>query len=1006
MNQPVVKQAIKVIAVYKSVLGDSISKKESDSIIKYLNSLGPGNNLTLMDRFSDDCSKRMMENGVTGEHLVDEVLHDVKATFGYADQLLFILMMLDLSAHFDAFSGIIKPEKMAATLGISEDKFELFMLFVNTRDPDSINLPDFLVFTSLRSDQTEKLEGRWIEDHIQQSEPDETFLDVENFSGQLLVYYLKDIQSFIVRCMNNEWIEVEGSRLSECKFSLIGIGSAIYFQGKAILTYSDLKQRYIQKKARQALSISVSGLQFNPVRSGNGIFPLTVTEHSGSLVGLVGKEGTGKTTLLKLLAGHVIPDRGNVEINGYDLQRNRYLLKDIIGYVPEEDLMLEELSVYDNLLLNARLYYSSLAYQDIRQKVEHLMAALSLSDIRNTLVGNVLNKNIQPGQRRILNIALEMLREPQLLLVDNALSGLSLADSARVIRILHNYTLEGNLVITSISQVGSNIFNHFDRVWILDDGGYPVYTGIPGKVAGYLCHHLNLSDKFPEAIDPAAIFDLLNYSHTSNDDGTAHRMLSPQQWHRIYLENIPPEKPETARKSLFPNRPIKIPNLEVQYLIFSLRNFKCKFSRVNNLLFTLVSGPVVAFILGFFLRQSKGIDYIFSENSNLPAYQFISIIVSVFLGIVISSDEILKERNIVRKEQFLEFSRFSYINSKITFLLIIVALQTMLYTLIGNSLMGISGMFWPYWMVLFSVACFGILTGLFFSSGTQKLGVLYEKIIPVFLALQIIFGGGVISYHKLNLEKTKYIPAIGELMVSRWGFEALAVQQYTENLYQKNYIELDKNISRANYYTFYLIPELKKTMNKCREPGLTEDSLSTLTRIVYHELKSISSEPEVFPFEFLNSLNESQISEELIDETTDYLTYLELFFYERHENQQLQKNLLTQKLVDSLGQSGYQQLKNNHYNAELENIVTNSDFEDRIELIGDRFIRFRDGIYQAPVSNYGRAVMFTPTKIFNGQKMKTLWFNISIIWMFTTFIYLLLLTDAYNYLKEKISGFR
>jgi hypothetical protein len=195
-------------------------------------------------------------------------------------------------------------------------------------------------------------------------------------------------------------------------------------------------------------------------------------------------------------------------------------------------------------------------------------------------------------------------------------------------------------------------------------------------------------------------------------------------------------------------------------------------------------------------------------------------------------------------------------------------------------------------------------------------------------------------------------------------------------------------------------------MNKCREPGLTEDSLSTLTRIVYHELKSISSEPEVFPFEFLNSLNESQISEELIDETTDYLTYLELFFYERHENQQLQKNLLTQKLVDSLGQSGYQQLKNNHYNAELENIVTNSDFEDRIELIGDRFIRFRDGIYQAPVSNYGRAVMFTPTKIFNGQKMKTLWFNISIIWMFTTFIYLLLLTDAYNYLKEKISGFR
>ena len=100
-----------------------------------------------------------------------------------------------------------------------------------------------------------------------------------------------------------------------------------------------------------------------------------------------------------------------------------------------------------------------------------------MNDIRDKVVGNVLNKNIQPGQRRILNIALEMLREPQILLVDNALSGLSMADSAKVIKILHHYTLEGNLVITSITQVDSNMFNHFDKVWILDEGGYPVYTG-------------------------------------------------------------------------------------------------------------------------------------------------------------------------------------------------------------------------------------------------------------------------------------------------------------------------------------------------------------------------------------------------------------------------------------------------------------------------------------------------------------------------------------------------
>ena len=85
-------------------------------------------------------------------------------------------------------------------------------------------------------------------------------------------------------------------------------------------------------------------------------------------------------------------------------------------------------------------------------------------------------------------------------------------------------------------------------------------------------------------------------------------------------------------------------------------------------------------------------------------------------------------------------------------------------------------------------------------------------------------------------------------------------------------------------------------------------------------------------------------------------------------------------------------------------IVTNSHYGNQIELIGDRFVRFRDGIYQTPVSNYGRAVMFAPSKIFNGQEMDTLWFNVSIIWMFSTVIYLLLLTDAINFIRRNMKA--
>ena len=173
------------------------------------------------------------------------------------------------------------------------------------------------------------------------------------------------------------------------------------------------------------------------------------------------------------------------------------------------------------------------------------------------------------------------------------------------------------------------------------------------------------------------------------------------------------------RKSVFPVRPIKIPNLEVQFLIFSLRNFKCKFSRVDNLIYTLLSGPLIALILGFFLRKTEGKVYGFSANDNLPAYQFISIMVAMFLGIVISAGEILKERNIIRKEQFLRFQPLQLYQFQDRFSVGYcgtpdVSLYHCRECDDGHYRYDLS-----YWLVLFSVACFGVLAGLLFSSWSQ-----------------------------------------------------------------------------------------------------------------------------------------------------------------------------------------------------------------------------------------------------------------------------------------------
>jgi ABC-type multidrug transport system ATPase subunit len=1004
MDQPIIRQIIRLVAIRISTLRGMMIHTANESLLDYFRILHQDVSNNAIETMISGCHHRMEEKGMTSDQLWDEAMIEIRESLEHKDQLQLYLMLLDLANQSEFLEKIIQPLNHAAAFGVSEDDADRFRLFISARDPSAGDMTDCLVFSSAQADKTEKLEGRWIEDRIQDLPDGENILEVEGLKGKLLVMYLKPIQSFVVRCIENEGLEVDGIRLSDCRFKILGAGSSIHFNGKSILTFSEIKQRYLQQNTRRFISLSINDLQLNRTRSENPIHSLTLREQSGSLIGILGKEGSGKTTLLKLLAGHIAPEKGHIEINGYDLQKNRYLLKDIIGHVPEEDLLFEELTVYDNLLMNARLFYSSLPGHEIRHKVDHLLRTLFMNDIRDKVVGNVLNKNLQPGQRRILNIALEILREPQILIVDNALSGLSMSDSAKVIRILHQYTLEGNLVITSITQVNSRIFNYFDKVWIMDEGGYPVYTGPTHKAAAYLYKKLDGTEKQPEEVDPATLIDLINLSHEHREHAEVKRILSPQEWHRLYLASRRPETADIARKSIFPARLIKIPNLEVQFLIFSLRNFLCKFSRIDNLIYTLLSGPLIALILGFFLRRAEGAEYSFSANDNLPAYQFISIMVALFMGIVISSGEILKDRNILRKEQFLELSRFSYINSKIVFLLVIVALQSFLYTATGNTILEIKGMTGTYWIVLFSIACFGVLIGLLFSSVAHRLNAIDQKLVPVFLAVQVLFGGAVIPYQALNLEKTKYVPILGELTISRWGYEAISVQQFSRNPYQKNYFALDQDINRSDYYISYLLPELSKMAEDCLEMKAGNDSLPKYAKILYNELKAFASEPEVFPFEFLASLKKEEISPDLISETRDYLTYLKLHFYEKQETYLAQKGKITLHLTDSLGRAELSHLKNEYYNEKLEEIVTNSHYGRQIELIGDRFIRFRDGIYQTPVSNYGRAVMFTPSKIFNGQKMNTLWFNISIIWIFSFVIYLLLLTDAINFIRRNIKA--
>jgi hypothetical protein len=165
----------------------------------------------------------------------------------------------------------------------------------------------------------------------------------------------------------------------------------------------------------------------------------------------------------------------------------------------------------------------------------------------------------------------------------------------------------------------------------------------------------------------------------------------------------------------------------------------------------------------------------------------------------------------------------------------------------------------------------------------------------------------------------------------------------------------------------------------------------------------IKAFPDVFPFEFVNELGDLKKKENLAAEAHDYLTYLSLRFFDQYQKAGQKKSLLLDSLNKTLGKETLAAIHRDNFNQALENVVTNKNYDLPYVRIGEELVRTRDNIFEEPASNYGRARLFSPKKQLNGQKTDTIWFNISVIWMFTAVCYLLVLFNAAA-LVRRIAG--
>ena len=763
-------------------------------------------------------------------------------------------------------------------------------------------------------------------------------------------------------------------------------GQPLYYSTVIAAHTQDAAQDSIQQQ--QTVSFAGRDINFRFPNSDNGMHNFSFTLHSGELLAIMGGSGTGKTTLLSLLNGTLHPQQGAITINGHDITEPA--AKALIGYVPQDDLLIEELTVYQNLWYNARLCFEGMTPEELDRRVMKTLKDLGLDATKDLKVGSPINKYISGGQRKRLNIALELIREPAVLFLDEPTSGLSSADTEKVINLLKEQTLKGKLIVVNIHQPSSDVYKLFDRLWLLDRGGYPVFDGNPIDAITYFKEAANYADAETSAcptcgnVNPEIVLNIIDEKALNNlGEPTDERKMSPQDWHELYLKNRP-QQPETERTAI-PATAQKRPNALKQFGIFLERNIKTKATNLQYLSITLLVAPLLAVICALLTRYAPPEGYTLMDNKNLVSYFFMAIIVATFTGMSGSAEEIIRDRSLLKREHFLNLSYKSYIWSKIVYMAAVSLVQTLLFILIGNTIMGLHGLFMTWWVILFVTALVASLTGLLLSQCLSSVVAIYISI-PILLIPQILLCGLVVSFNDLNPKSTTgNVPLIGDLIPSRWAYEALAVTSFTDNAYEAPFFQADKEAQETQYYNLGFLYELQSQLETLRtEQDRDGKANPEHMEIIKTNLPTITDYCAMQPYS--GDYDYASLKA--------YMNEAERLLSERGNRITLKKDAQVAAYVREHGKDALLQLKRDNYNTKLEDCVVGADQTNTVEVVDRHLVPRMAIIYLQPQSRIGRAPFYSSEKIIGSWHVKTLWFNIAVLLLMGIVLTLLLLTDC------------
>ncbi len=829
-------------------------------------------------------------------------------------------------------------------------------------------------------------------------------LYIEGLTGEIYFLYIKSIKLLLFYVAGQNDIYLNQQLLKQYKIYILTVGAALRSHSSQPVYYTDIISVFTEKKIKKKIVFEAARVSYKFKNGKVGLHEFNFIEKSGRLVGIMGASGSGKTTLLNILNGNYKPTTGHIYINGVDFHKNKHQLIGYMGYVSQEDLLIEELTVFENLYFNAKLCFGNFSDYQIKRKVITVLKELGLYEIKDMRVGTALNRKISGGQRKRLNIALELIREPPILFLDEPTSGLSSRDSENIMDLLKSLTLKGKLVFVVIHQPSSTIFKMFDRLLVIDNGGYVIYNGKPIEAIIYFKSALTEADWSDTVcprcgnVNPEQIFNIIETRVLdSYGNQTQIRKIPPEDWYERFKKY---QESKTLRKRFLvrklPETQFNIPSKFKQFWVFVARDILSKLSNLQYVIINLLETPLMALVLTFIIKYwpwDYDGGYVLLKNDNLPVFIFMSVIIAIFVGLILSAQEIYKDRKIKVRERFLNLSRGSYLLSKIFNLTIISAYQALAYVLVANKLLEITFFNFEYWIVLFSVWVSSNILGLIISE-TFKTSVAIYIVIPFLVIPQFILSGVLVPFYKLNPEISKpyKIPWYGELLVARWAYEALAVKQFKDNPYFKNIYPYKKELQNSFYIKNLWTKRMKTRTDELKrwiKNNDKSDKVAYNLELLRNEFTAPHFWIKKFKFNFdLQKLYPDKIDIETLDSVLSYLDRIKQYYISYNLLVSTKKDNYLKKLIADSAEVYLN--KNKYINEKLKEFVEKRTDNNLIIEYNAHLYRGMSPIYMIPESKFFKAQFYAPYKPLGNYLMDTFIFNIIVIWFFSLVQFIIL----------------